>query len=187
MPFLFENTSLSGVLLVTPRVLADGRGSFLEAYKASDFEANGIAGPFPQDNHSISGQGVLRGLHYQNPPAAQGKLVRCVVGAVWDVAVDIRSRSKTFGCWVGKELTAENRRMLYIPAGFAHGFLTLSPTAEVIYKVTAEYSPEAEAGIAWDDPALDIQWPTDKPPLLSDKDKNYPVLAEADNRFRYGP
>lgn len=187
MPFQFTPLEeVRGVVLIEPRVFGDERGWFMETYKRSEFEIGGIRVAFPQDNHSRStAKGVLRGLHYQKEPAAQGKLVRCLVGAIYDVAVDIRRGSPTYGRWVGFELTAENRRMLWVPAGFAHGFCSISEIAEVVYKTTAEYSPAHDRAVRWNDPALNISWPTTSP-LLSPKDSQAPTLAEADNTFQWG-
>lgn len=160
------------VILFAPRVFGDERGFFFESYNQRAFqEATGLSSDFVQDNHSRSTRGVLRGLHYQIEPRAQGKLVRVVAGAVFDVAVDIRAGSPTFGHWVGEELSADNKRQLWIPPGFAHGFLTLSESAEFLYKTTDFYSPEHERCIAWDDPDLAIDWPLEGlSPRLSDKD-----------------
>jgi len=182
MPFTFELLQIPDVILIRPRVFPDARGFFLETYKYSDFAANGIPERFVQDNHSRSTRGVLRGLHFQNPPRAQGKLVRVVSGEIFDVAVDIRPGSATFGQWVGEDLSDENHHMLYIPPGFAHGFVVLSDVADVTYKVTAEYAPELDSGIIWNDPAIAIQWPV-QVPILSAKDAALPSLLEADNRF----
>jgi dTDP-4-dehydrorhamnose 3,5-epimerase len=182
MPFTFTSLRIPDVILVQPRVFPDARGFFLETYKYSDFAANGISETFVQDNHSRSAKGVLRGLHYQNPPAAQGKLVRAARGAIFDVAVDIRPGSATFGQWVGEILSDENHRMLYLPPGFAHGFLTLSDWADVSYKATAAYAPELDSGVIWNDPGIAIQWPIETP-ILSPKDAALPRLDEADNRF----
>lgn len=173
MPFIFEKTALDGVTLVKPRVFPDGRGFFLEAYKKSDFAASGIAEEFVQDNHSKSDCGVLRGLHYQRSPKAQGKLVRCAAGEILDVAVDLRRGSPAFGKWVSARLSAENAHMLYVPPGFAHGFLVLSGTADIIYKCTAEYSPSDEGGILWNDPDLAIDWGI-AAPTLSARDAALP-------------
>jgi dTDP-4-dehydrorhamnose 3,5-epimerase len=175
MPFTFTPTEIPDVILITPRVFGDDRGFFLETYKRSEFESAGITGDFVQDNHSQSVRGVIRGLHYQVPPAAQAKLVRTVRGRVWDVAVDIRKASPTFGQWVGTELSADNHALLYIPEGFAHGFAVISDIAEVEYKVTSEYSPEHERGIAWNDPELAIDWPINNP-IVSNKDLQLPLL-----------
>ncbi|MFQ6539507.1 MULTISPECIES: dTDP-4-dehydrorhamnose 3,5-epimerase [Aphanothece] len=179
-----QGAVLEGVLLLTPRVFGDDRGFFFESWNQATFDA--AAGPtaFVQDNHSRSVQGVLRGLHYQRPPHPQGKLVRCLVGEIFDVAVDIRRSSPTFGQWAGVVLSAESKQQLWVPAGFAHGFLTLSPEAEVLYKTTDFWSRECERGIRWDDPQIGIAWPReglpDGQPLLSAKDGVAPALADAD-------
>ncbi len=183
MPFTFTPLALPDVILIQPRLFADPRGFFLETYKYSEFQAHGIPETFVQDNHSRSVRGVLRGLHYQNPPQAQGKLIRVVRGAIYDVAVDIRPSSPTFGQWVSAVLSEENQHMLYVPPGFAHGFLVLSDLADVTYKVTTEYAPDLDAGILWNDPTLAIQWPLEGPPLLSSKDAALPPLLQADIRF----
>ncbi len=172
-----ELTDLPGILLITPRVFKDARGFFFESYNFDQFRAHGIDTVFVQDNHSCSIRDTLRGLHFQLPPMAQNKLVRCVRGAIWDVAVDIRAGSPTFGRWVGVELSAENFRQLYVPIGFAHGFCVLSAEAEVLYKTSAVYSRACEQGIAWDDPQLAIPWPVTEP-LLSDRDRAAPSLAD---------
>jgi dTDP-4-dehydrorhamnose 3,5-epimerase len=174
-------TALPEVLLVEPRIFADDRGFFMESYSRAVFsEAAGRDVDFVQDNHSLSKKGVLRGLHYQLPPNAQGKLVRAVAGEIFDVAVDIRRGSPTFGRWVGEILSADNRRQLWVPEGFAHGFLTLSERAEVLYKASAYYAPASERSLAWDDPALGIEWPTGIGPLLSPKDSDAPRLEAAE-------
>ena len=153
-------TKIPGLLIIEPRVFGDERGFFFESYNEKAFnEATGIAPRFVQDNHSKSVKGVLRGLHYQLPPRAQGKLVRVVQGEVFDVAVDIRKDSPTYGQWVGETLTADNKKQLWIPPGFAHGFLTLSDTAEFLYKTTDYWSPEHERAIIWNDATLNIDWP----------------------------
>lgn len=182
MPFEFRRLEVPDLVLIEPRVYPDQRGWFYESYKRSEFERFGIGAQFVQDNHSRSARQVLRGLHYQNPPRAQGKLVRVVVGEIFDVAVDIRRTSPTYKRWVGVRLSAQNRRMLYIPPGFAHGFLVLSDVAEVLYKTTEEYAPELERGIVWNDPEVGIEWPAAHP-LLSERDAALPPLADADNRF----
>lgn len=184
MPFSFQRLEIPEVVLIEPKVFQDGRGFFMETYKFSDFAAFGIAERFVQDNHSRSKKSVIRGLHYQNPPKAQGKLVRAVVGEIFDVAVDIRRGSPTYGKWVGEKLSSENKRMLYTPPGFAHGFCVLSAEAEVVYKVTEEYAPEHEAGIIWNDPDIGISWPIANP-IISEKDAALPCLKEAENRFIY--
>jgi dTDP-4-dehydrorhamnose 3,5-epimerase len=160
------------VILIEPKVFGDERGYFFESFNQTAFnQAIGYDVQFVQDNHSKSQKGVLRGLHYQIPPKAQGKLVRVVQGEVFDVAVDIRKDSPTFGQWVGEILSAENKRQLWIPAGFAHGFITLSETAEFLYKTSDYYAPEYERCIAWNDPEIGISWPVEQAPVLSDKDQ----------------
>ncbi|ARP84103.1 dTDP-4-dehydrorhamnose 3,5-epimerase [Bordetella genomosp. 9] len=177
-------TAIPDVLVIEPRVFGDDRGFFFESFNRRQFaEAVGRDVDFVQDNHSRSVQGVLRGLHYQISQA-QGKLVRAVIGTVYDVAVDVRKSSPTFGQWVGETLSAENKKMLWIPEGFAHGFLVLSDTADFLYKTTDYYAPQAERTIAWDDASLSIQWPLDQlrgaEVRLSDKDKLGLKLADAD-------
>ena len=169
------------VVLFTPKVFGDERGFFYESFNARVFsEVTGLQPDFVQDNHSRSVKGVLRGLHYQLAPHAQGKLVRVVQGEVFDVAVDIRRSSPTFGKWVGAVLSAENKNQLWIPPGFAHGFVTLSETAEFLYKTTGFYSPQCERCIAWNDPAVGIEWPIDFVPSLSGKDQLGVALADAE-------
>jgi dTDP-4-dehydrorhamnose 3,5-epimerase len=170
-------TSLPGVCIVEPKVFADDRGFFLETYNAARFREAGLPDTFVQDNHSRSRRGVLRGLHYQEPNA-QGKLIRCTRGAIFDVAVDIRIGSPAFGQWVSVELTPDNQRMLWVPAGFAHGFLALQDETDVLYKVTALYDGKADRSILWNDPKIGIPWPTTEP-LLAPKDGNAPRLADA--------
>jgi dTDP-4-dehydrorhamnose 3,5-epimerase len=184
MPFVFKSLEIPEVVLIEPKVFKDERGFFMETYKMPDFIGAGIKSNFVQDNHSRSAKGILRGLHYQNPPFAQGKLVRAVRGEIFDVAVDIRKGSPTWGKWVGVILSEENKNMLYIPNTFAHGFCVISEIAEVIYKTTNVYSAEAEAGIIWNDEDLNIEWPI-KEPILSEKDKKLPPLKDADIRFYY--
>ncbi|MCS6891513.1 MAG: dTDP-4-dehydrorhamnose 3,5-epimerase [Rhodovarius sp.] len=180
--------AIPDVLLIEPPRFGDARGFFSEVWKRSAFAAAGLAVDFVQDNHSLSREaGVLRGLHFQRPPAAQGKLVRVVRGRILDVAVDIRQGSPSYGRHVAVELSAENWRQLWIPRGFAHGFLTLEPDTEVLYKVDAEYAREHDAAIRWDDPDLAIPWPLpDGGPLLSEKDRNAPRLAEIPPPFPQG-
>jgi dTDP-4-dehydrorhamnose 3,5-epimerase len=173
---------LQGPLLLTPRVFGDARGFFYESWNQQVFAAalaehGQVAEPFVQDNHSRSRQGVLRGLHWQLPPHPQGKLVRCVVGTILDVAVDLRRSSATFGQWAGARLSADNHQQLWIPAGFAHGFVTLSDQAEVLYKTTDVWNRESERALRWDDPAVAVAWPLAQP-ILSDKDGVAPLLAE---------
>ncbi len=173
--------AIPNVILIEPRVFGDDRGFFFESYNARAFElAIGLAVDFVQDNHSRSMRGVLRGLHYQLPPHAQGKLVRVVQGEVFDVAVDIRRGSPTFGKWVGATLSADNKCQMWIPPGFAHGFLTVSESAEFLYKTTDYYAPESERCIAWNDPEIGIQWPIATAPLLSAKDAEGVVLRNAE-------
>ena len=186
MPFQFRSLEIPEVLLVKARSVSDDRGFFAETYKMSEFSANGLSQTFVQDNHSHSVRGVLRGLHYQNHPRAQGKLVRVLRGRIFDVAVDIRKGSPTYGHWVGSVLSASNLRMLYVPVGFAHGFCVTSEDADVVYKVTEEYAAELERGIIWNDPEIGIQWPITEP-FLSLKDVQLPSLREADNSFEWTP
>lgn len=182
MPFFFKNLEIPEIILIEPKVFKDDRGFFLETYKYSDFHQAGITEKFLQDNHSKSIKNVLRGLHFQKSPKAQGKLVRCIKGRIWDVGVDIRKGSPTYAKWVGVELSETNGYMLYIPAGFAHGFCVLSEEAEVQYKCTEEYSTEHDRGIIWNDPQIGITWPIVLP-ILSDKDASLPLLKNADNNF----
>jgi dTDP-4-dehydrorhamnose 3,5-epimerase len=185
MPYQVMQTPLEGVLVLEPKVFGDARGFFFESFNARDFEqATGLKETFVQDNHSKSAKGVLRGLHYQvqNP---QGKLVRVTHGAVFDVAVDIRPGSKTFGQWFGSELSAENKKQLWIPAGLAHGFLVTSDSAEFLYKTTDYYSLAHERSLLWNDSSLKIDWPLhllDAPPLLADKDANALTLKQSTGR-----
>lgn len=173
-------TEIPDVMIFEPKVFGDDRGFFFESFNQKVFEeAVGRKVDFIQDNHSKSTQGVLRGLHYQLPPFAQAKLVRCVVGDVFDVAVDIRESSPTFGKWVGVHLSAENKRQLWIPEGFAHGFLVLSETAEFVYKTTNYYSPTHDRGILWNDPSININWPKNSLPILSSKDEAAKLLSDA--------
>ncbi len=169
------------VLLIEPRVFGDDRGFFLESFNQRDFEKV-VNKPirFVQDNHSMSTQGVLRGLHYQLPPMAQGKLVRAVYGMIFDVAVDIRKKSPTYGRWVGEVLSSDNMRQLWIPEGFAHGFVTLSEKAEVLYKVTNYYSPDLERCLRWDDEVVSVDWGISREPVLSKKDSQGVSLVDAE-------
>lgn len=174
-------TDLPGVLILEPKVFGDSRGFFLESFNQKSWqELTGLDVSFVQDNHSRSGKNVLRGLHYQLPPHAQGKLVRCVVGRIYDVAVDIRRDSATFGKWVGVYLSEENYRQLWIPPGFAHGFCVVSDRADVLYKTTDFYVPECERSIRWNDGDLCIDWPLDGEVILSSKDGDAPLLDEAE-------
>lgn len=180
-----EDTLFSGVKLIEPTIHGDQRGFFMESYNERDFQGHGIINIFIQDNHSLSAEvGVLRGLHYQLDPKAQTKLVRVTVGEIYDVVVDLRKGSPTFGQWQGFHLTALNKLQLLVPQGIAHGFCTLAPNTEVQYKVDALYSPDHDRGIAWNDPALAIDWPTSTP-ILSDKDGKHPLLADAEINFVY--
>ncbi|MDD9245409.1 dTDP-4-dehydrorhamnose 3,5-epimerase [Enterobacter soli] len=170
-------TDIPDVLIFEPRVFGDDRGFFFESFSQKQFEeAVGRKVEFVQDNHSKSTKGVLRGLHYQLEPYAQGKLVRCIVGEVFDVAVDIRESSPTYGKWVGVHLSAENKRQFWIPEGFAHGFLVLSDTAEFVYKTTNYYHPESDRGLIWNDKTININWPLTGEPVLSAKDSNQPIF-----------
>nr|WP_070960997.1 dTDP-4-dehydrorhamnose 3,5-epimerase [Hyphomonas sp. Mor2] len=181
----FERQAIPDVILVTPDRHGDDRGFFSETFRANVYEQAGIAGPFVQDNHAWSAEaGVLRGLHFQTPPKAQAKLVRVTRGAVLDVAVDLRKSSPTYGQHVRAELTADNGAQLFVPEGFAHGYLTLTPDTVVVYKMTEYYTPETEGGLAWDDPALGIDWPLPNgAPSLSAKDQVLPGLADFDSPF----
>lgn len=178
-----EDTALPDVKIVTPKRHSDARGFFSEVYKAVDWDHAGLSYNFVQDNHSLSVEiGTLRGLHFQTAPFAQDKLVRVIRGRIIDVAVDIRRSSSTFGKHVAVELSSENWRQLLVPIGFAHGFITLEPNTEVLYKVTAFYSPANDRGLAWDDPDLDISWPIANP-ILSQKDMSWPRLRDLPQDF----
>jgi dTDP-4-dehydrorhamnose 3,5-epimerase len=177
MSFEFIKSEIKDVILVKPKVLGDDRGFFMETYEKLEFAQHGIDVEFSQDNHSKSKAHVLRGLHYQKPPHEQAKLVRCLQGQIYDVAVDIRKESKTFGRCVIVELSEENKNMLYIPKGFAHGFVVMSKDAQIVYKVNGKYSPEHECGIIWNDKTLNIDWKIKFEPILSDKDKNWKGLC----------
>jgi len=184
MPFTFSPTRIAEVLVIEPRVFPDERGFFMETYKRSDFAAHGIGEPFVQCNQSRSSCGILRGLHFQKPPKAQGKLVRAISGAIFDVAVDLRKGSPTYGQWVGVELSGANNKMLYAPAGFAHGFCVVSAEADIAYMTSDEYAPALESGIAWDDPDLKIAWPVAMP-QLSERDRRWLRLRDTDTGFVY--
>jgi dTDP-4-dehydrorhamnose 3,5-epimerase len=179
----FIPTEIDALIKIQPKVHRDSRGFFLEWYSSEQFKKAGIANRFVQDNHSCSNEsGVLRGLHFQKPPFAQAKLIRVTRGGIFDVAVDLRTTSATLGKWVGFELSAENGTMLFIPAGFAHGFLTLEPCTHVEYKVDAYYAPHHDSGIIWNDPQLKVAWPTSRP-VLSAKDANLPSLHDNPSPF----
>ena len=181
-----EQTELAGVVLLEPRRFGDSRGFFAETYNARAYRDAGIECEFVQDNHSLSDKvGTVRGLHFQRPPAAQAKLVRCGRGAIFDVAVDIRVGSPTYGKWVGYELSADNGLQLFIPAGFAHGFMTLKPGSEIVYKCSDYYAPETEGSVRWDDPELGIEWPKTQEPVLSEKDAEAPYLSQIKSPFRW--
>lgn len=177
MPFDFEELKIKDLILIKTKSFKDIRGYFFESYKESEFKNWGIKENFKQDNISFSVKNTLRGLHFQRKPKEQTKLVRCIKGEIFDVAVDLRKESPTFGKWVSVVLSEENKNMIYIPKGFAHGFCVLSDYAVVFYKVSEEYSRELEAGIRWNDPDLNIVWPV-RDPILSDRDKNLPFLRE---------
>ena len=184
MPFRFTRLEIPEVILIEPKVFPDGRGFFMETFKHSDFADHGITQLFVQENQSQSSRFILRGLHYQKRPKAQGKLVRVVSGEIFDVAVDMRKGSPTYGRWIGRMLSGENRRMLYIPPWCAHGFCVLSEEAGVVYMVTEEYAPEYEGGILWNDADLSIKWPVDEP-VVSERDRAWPPLRQNDAGFVY--
>ncbi len=178
---------MAPVKLIRPRRFGDDRGWFVETYNSEKYARLGVSVQFQQDNHSLSrSPWVLRGLHFQTPPRGQDKLVRCIRGRIWDVAVDVRKQSPTFGQWVAAELSAENGHQLFVPVGFAHGFLTLEPDTEVEYKVSDLYAPECDGGLIWNDPTLAVAWPLGgAAPVLSDKDVRLPALADFDSPFVY--
>jgi dTDP-4-dehydrorhamnose 3,5-epimerase len=181
MAITLTATPLEGVVFIQPKCSQDDRGFFMESWHARDFAEAGLTMPFVQDSHSRSGRGVLRGLHYQDMTAPMGKLVRCTVGRVFDVAVDLRFGSPTFGRWVGIELTADNKRQIYVPVGFGHGFQALSDVAEIQYKQTNFYNPTSEGTVAWNDPEIGIEWPL-ADPILSPRDergKSLKAFAQA--------
>jgi dTDP-4-dehydrorhamnose 3,5-epimerase len=178
MPFSFTPLDIPDVILVEPKIFPDDRGFFFESFKTSDFEKANLPTHFVQDNFSFSKKDVIRGLHYQKDPKAQGKLVSVLKGGVWDVAVDIRKESPTFLKWVAVELNDENHVMLYIPPGFAHGFISLTENVHLLYKCTNEYDPQADAGIRWNDPDIAVPWPVGNP-IVSAKDAALPFLKRA--------
>jgi len=181
--FEFEKKELEGVILVKPQIFGDERGFFYESYKFSEFAKNGISATFIQDNHSKSKKGVLRGMHFQLPPKAQAKLVRCTEGAILDVIVDLRISSPTYKKWLKFELTEENKNVLFIPKGFAHGFLTLSDFAQIEYKTDEEYSPAHDCNFKYNDPEIAIDWQLNASPTLSEKDKNAPLFSQIPQVF----
>lgn len=174
MPFTFTPLAIPDVILIEPKAFPDDRGYFFESFKASDFEKANLPTLFVQDNFSFSKKNVIRGLHYQKEPKAQGKLVSVLKGGVWDVAVDIRRESSTFRKWVAAELHDQNHAMLYIPPGFAHGFVALTEEVHLLYKCTNEYEPQADAGIRWNDPIIAVPWPISNP-IVSEKDCKLPL------------
>ena len=178
MPFKFESQNIRDIILIKPKVFGDIRGCFLETYKKSEFESNGIKEEFVQSNYSKSVYGVIRGLHYQAKPHSQAKLISCIHGVIVDIVVDIRPFSKTFKQYLRVELSETNKDMLYIPRGFAHGFAVISKEAEILYKTTSEYYPASERGILWNDKELRIDWGINFTPILSDKDKALPKFSE---------
>lgn len=178
MPFEFERLKIEDVILVTPRVFEDDRGFFLETYKKSEFARGGIDIDIKQDNRSRSQKGVLRGLHYQAYPMAQAKIVSCTLGEILDVAVDIRKNSPTFGQWVSAKLSEKNKKSLYLPVGFAHGFVALTDWVELSYKCSEEYSPAHDRGIYWADKDINVDWGIDFEPILSEKDKKQPLFKD---------
>ena len=182
MAFRFKKLEIPDVVLIEPNLISDDRGFFCETFKASDFSSNGISATFVQENFSHSVKNVIRGLHFQQNPKAQAKLVSVVSGKIFDVAVDIRKNSPTFGKWVSEILSHENHKSLFIPSGFAHGFCVLSNEADVLYKVNNEYFPDDESGIIWNDSNINISWPTNNP-IISNKDKQYPTLENSKNNF----
>ena len=184
MPFTFKQLNIPDVVLVQPKSFSDDRGFFFESFKESEFLSGGIDKKFVQDNFSHSIRGVIRGLHFQKTPKAQAKLVSVLKGEIFDVAVDIRKNSPTYGKWVSEILSENNHKLLYMPEGFAHGFCVLSEDADVLYKVSNEYSQEHERSIIWNDPKLDIQWPIKKP-IVSNKDNKLSLLENLDNDFVY--
>ncbi|MFA5113839.1 MAG: dTDP-4-dehydrorhamnose 3,5-epimerase [Candidatus Margulisiibacteriota bacterium] len=185
--FKFTRSPLPGLLIIEPQVFADDRGFFLEFYNRDEFARHGLTEPFVQDNHSRSKKGVLRGLHYQINPSPMGKLVKCLRGKIFDVGVDVRKGSPTWGKYYSDVLTGDNHKMLYLPPGFAHGFLALEDDSEVIYACTGVYSAQAERAVAWNDPGLGIKWPVDQvgKVVVSDRDRQHPGLDQAETNFEF--
>lgn len=184
MQFDIKNLEIPEVQLIQAKSFPDQRGTFLELYKRSTFKSLGIHDAFLQDNYSCSARGVIRGMHYQLHPSAQAKLVTVLRGEIFDVALDMRAGAPTYGKWVSSKLTDKDHAFIYVPVGFAHGFQALSKWADVVYKVSEEYSPEMERGVAWNDPAVNIPWPIQEA-LLSPKDLNLPALADAESNYAY--
>lgn len=184
MPFRFNQTGIPDVMVIEPQVFPDARGFFAETYKRSVFAAHGVAETFVQCNQSKSSKGILRGLHYQKHPRAQSKLVWAVSGEIYDVVVDLRRDAPTYGKWMAVTLSADNKKILYIPTGFAHGYCVSSEEAEIVYMTTQEYAPDLEAGVIWSDSELAIDWPI-REPQISDRDKGWPGFRDADHGFRY--
>ena len=184
MTFTFRRLQIPDVILVEPKLLSDNRGFFYESFKESDFFKNGITKKFVQDNFSHSTRDVIRGLHYQQKPKAQAKLITVVSGKIFDVAVDIRKNSPSYGKWISEILSEDDHKLLYVPEGFAHGFCVLSQEADIFYKVNNEYSKEHERGIVWNDPTVNISWPIEEP-IISDKDNKLPLLKNSDSDFTY--
>ncbi|MDP3996939.1 MAG: dTDP-4-dehydrorhamnose 3,5-epimerase [Candidatus Andersenbacteria bacterium] len=182
MSFEFKQLEISGVVSVRPKLYPDERGLFAEMYRKKEFSDNGIEMGFVQVNHSASKHGVLRGLHYQLEPKTQGKLITAITGEIFDVAVDLRKSSDSFGRWVGKKLEARTKELLYIPPGFAHGFVVLADKAEVIYYCTDYYSPDHERGVRWNDAKLNIEWPVENP-VVSERDANFPDFDKGEYNF----
>lgn len=182
VPIDIQHTELEGVLEICPKIFSDARGFFTETYNRDTWVAKGFIEEFVQDNLSLSKKGTLRGMHYQINPRGMGKLVRAVQGAVYDVAVDLRKDSPTFGKWLGRELSSENHLMLWVPVGFAHGFVALEDNTLVYYKCTGTHSPEHERAVAYNDPEIGIQWPIE-PTIVTDKDAQAPTLSDADFNF----
>lgn len=184
MPFRFTPTDIPDVMVIEPEVFSDARGFFAETYKRSVFAAHGVSETFVQCNRSKSAKGILRGLHYQKHPRAQSKLVWAVSGEIYDVIVDLRQGGPTYGKWLAVTLSAANKKILYVPMGFAHGYYVNSEEAEIVYMATQEYTPGLEAGVNWNDTELAIDWPI-REPQTSDRDKSWPSFRDADNNFRY--
>lgn len=184
MAFTFKKQHISGVILIEPQVFADERGFFMETFKSSEFKNAGLDISIVQINHSRSSRGVLRGLHYQLDPHAQGKLVRCIWGQIYDVAVDLRKGSPTYGKWAGEYLSSDDKKMLYIPEGFAHGFCVVSDAAEIVYYCTGEYNAQSDRSIRFNDQQIGIEWPV-QDPVMSDKDKHAPLFKDAEVNFVY--